>query len=140
MAAPYSNDLRRSFLQAVAKGKRTLAQLSEDFGVSLGWAKKTSATHTRTGETDRQPWRRGPISKVTPAMEEWLRVQIRKQPDLTLQQLREQLQQAQGLKLSLGRLWLALKTMGLRLKKSHSVPKNKILPKRNSSARVGGKK
>ena len=73
-------------------------------------------------------------------MEEWLRVQIRKQPDLTLQQLREQLQQAQGLKLSLGRLWLALKTMGLRLKKSHSVPKNKILPKRNSSARVGGKK
>jgi transposase len=140
MAAPYSNDLRRSFLQAVAKGKGTLAQLADDFGVSLGWAKKTSATRTRTGETDRPPWRRGPVSKVTPAIEEWLRVQIRRQPDLTLRQLQEQLQQAKGLKLSLGRLWLALKTLGLRLKKSHSVPKNKIPPKRNSSARVGGRK
>lgn len=140
MAAPHSNDLRRSFLHAVKRGKGTLAQLADEFGVSLGWAKKTSATYTRTGETDRQPWRRGPVSKVTPAMEEWLRAQIRKQPDLTLQQLQEQLQQATGLKLSVGRLWLALKSMGLRLKKSHSVPKNKIPPKHTSNAKVGRKK
>src|ERR1051326_4408244 len=140
MAAPHSNDLRRSFLQAVAKGKGTLAQLADDFGVSLGWAKKISATYTRTGETDRKPWRRGPVSKVTPTIEEWLKGQIRKQPDLTLQQLQEQLQQAKGLKLSSARLWLALKNMGLRLKKSHSMPKNKIPPKRSRNAKVGGKK
>jgi hypothetical protein len=41
-----------------------------DFEVSLGWAKKTSAARTRTGQIDRPPWRRGPASKVTATVQE----------------------------------------------------------------------
>jgi transposase len=139
MAGAYSNDLRRKFLQAYEKGKGTLQELADQFEVSLGWAKKISAARTRTGQVERPPWRRGPKSRVTPAVEEYLREQIRRQSDLTLVELQQQLQQARGLRLSIGRLWLALQQMGLRLKKSHSTPRNNRRRKRNGGGRRGGK-
>jgi transposase len=83
-------------LRAYDKGKGTLAKLANDFEVSLGWAKKTSAARTRTGQIDRPPWRRGPASKVTATVQEWLRAQIRQKPDVTLRELRKQLEPAQG--------------------------------------------
>src|SRR5580704_19242091 len=89
MARPYANDLRRKFLQAYEQGKGTLGELAEQFGVSEGWAKKISATRTRTGQIERPPWRRGPVSRVTVAVQAWMLEQIRKQPDLTLRELQE---------------------------------------------------
>jgi transposase len=139
MARPYANDLRRKFLQAYEQGQGTLGELAEQFGMSEGWAKKISATRTRTGQIDRPPWRRGPVSRVTAAVQTWLKEQIRQQPDLTLMELQEQLQASQGVRLSIGRLWLALRQMGLRLKKSHSTPRNKTPRKRSSAGKRGGK-
>jgi len=140
MAGAYSNDLRRKFLQAYEKGKGTLAELAERFEVSVGWAKKISARRTRTGQIERPPWRRGPQSRVTPAVENWMRAQIQRQPDVTLMELQQQLQQAQGLRLSIGRLWLALQQMGLRLKKSRSTPRSKTRRKRNGGGKRGEKR
>ena len=140
MARAYSDDLRRKFLQAYEKKKGTLEQLAERFEVSVGWAKKISARRTRTGQIERPPWRRGPVSRVTVAVQDWMREQIRRQPDLTLMELQQQLEQAQGLGLSIGRLWLALRQMGLRLKTSHSTPKNKTHRKRSSAAKRGGQR
>src|ERR1035437_1865513 len=51
----------------------------------------------------------------------------------------EQLQASQGVRLSIGRLWLALRQMGLRLKKSRSTPRNKTPRKRGSVAKRGRK-
>jgi transposase len=140
MARAYSDDLRRKFLQAYEKKKGTLEQLAERFEVSVGWAKKISARRTRTGQIERPPWRRGPVSRVTVVVQDWMREQIRRQPDLTLRELQEQLKLAQGLGLSIGRLWLALRQMGLRHKKSHSTPKNKTRRKRSGAAKRGGKR
>ena len=140
MAGAYSNDLRRKFLQAYDKGKGTLQELAERFEVSVGWAKKISARRTRTGQIERPPWRRGPKSRVTPAVQDWLRERIRGQSDLTLLELQQQLQQARGLRLSIGRLWLALQQMGLRLKKSHSTPRNRIPRKPNVGGKRGGRR
>jgi len=140
MAGAYSNDLRRKFLQAYEKGKGTLAELAERFEVSVGWAKKISARRTRTGQIERPPWRRGPQSRVTPAVEDWMQAQIQRQPDVTLMELQQQLQQAHGLRLSIGRLWLALQQMGLRLKKSRSTPRSKTRRKRNGGGKRGGKR
>ena len=139
MARPYANDLRRKFLQAYEQGQGTLGELAEQFGVSEGWAKKISATRARTGQIDRPPWRRGPVSRVTAAVQTWLKEQIRQQPDLTLMELQEQLQASQGVRLSIGRMWLALRQMGLRLKKSRSTPRNKTPRKRSSAGKRGGK-
>ena len=140
MAGAYSNDLRRKFLQAYEKGKGTLGELAEEFGVSLGWAKKISAVRTRTGQIERPPWRRGPASRVTVPVQDWIRQQIRKQPDVTLMELQQGLQAGQGLGLSIGRLWLALQQMGLRLKKSHSMPRNRKRRRASGGGRRGGKR
>jgi transposase len=106
----------------------------------VGWAKKISARRTRTGQVERPPWRRGPVSRVTGAVQDWMREQIRRQPDLTLMELQQQLRQTQGLGLSIGRLWLALRQMGLRLKKSHSTPKSKTRRKRSGVGKRGGRR
>ena len=140
MAGPYSNDLRRKFLQAYEKGKGTLGKLAEQFGVSVGWAKKISAARTRTGQIDRPPWRRGPVSRVTGEVQQWIRERIGRQPDVTLMELQQQLQEAKGLRLSIGRLWLALRQMGLPLKKSHSTPRSKKRRKRSAAGKRGGKR
>ena len=124
-------------MQAYDKGKGTLEELAERFEVSVGWAKKVSARRTRTGQIDRPPWRRGPKSKVTPAVQDWLREQIRRQPDRTLMELQQQLQEARDVRLSIGRLWLALQQMGLRLKKSHSTPRNRKRRRLSGSGKRG---
>src|SRR5262250_2024545 len=72
MPGAYSNDLRRKFLQAYEDGEGTLEELAEQFRVSLSWAKKISARRSRTGEVDAPVWRHGPVSRVTPAVQEWM--------------------------------------------------------------------
>jgi transposase len=59
---------------------------------------------------------------VTPAIEAALRSWVQKRPDMTLQELQQQLQQTHSLHLSLGRLWLALRQLQLRRKKNTARP------------------
>ncbi|HEY6252286.1 MAG TPA: hypothetical protein VI685_20205 [Candidatus Angelobacter sp.] len=140
MAKPYSNDLRHKFLQAYDRGKTSLNELAVQYGVSLGWAKKISVRRTRTGQIDFVPDQRGPTSQVTPEVEQWLRTQIREQPDLTLAELQEKLARELKVQLSVARLWWALKDLGLRLKKSRSTPANKRRLMLSSGGRHGRKK
>ena len=139
MARAYSNDLRRKFLQAYDEGEDTLEELAEQFRVSLGWAKKISARRWRTGEVDAPVWRHGPVSRVTPAIQDWMRRQIRNQPDMTLQELREQLEESQQVRLSMGRMWLALRQLRLPLKKKRSTRRSKIAKKRSGGGKPGEK-
>lgn len=140
MAKPYSNDLRRKFLQSYDRGKASLRELAEQYAVSLGWAKKISARRSRTGQVDFVPYRRGRKSRVTEAVQQWLRSQVREQPDLTLAELQQRLAEQEKVQLSVARLWWALKDLGLRLKKSHSTPGNGRRRKHNSGGKRGRKK
>jgi transposase len=132
MAQAYSNDLRRKFFDAYDEGEQTLEQLAEQFRVSVGWAKKISARRSRTGEVDAPVWRHGSASRVTGAVQEWIRKQIRAQPDMTLQELRQRLEEAQQVRLSMGRTWLALRHLGLR-----SMRRNRTASKRSSADKSG---
>jgi transposase len=142
MAQAYSNDLRRKFFAAYDAGEGTLEEVAEQFRVSVGWAKKISARRTSTGALEAPVRRRaGRLTRVTPAVREWLQEQIRRQPDVTLSELQERLEQAQRLHLSLGWLWVVVvRQLGLRLKKSRSTPRNRTANKRSSAARHGGKR
>ena len=142
MARAYSNDLRRKFFQAYDAGEDSLTELAERFQVSVGWAKKISARRTRSGEVEAPIRRRaGRVSRVTAAVREWLRQQIRGQPDVTLQELQQRLVQAHRLRLSVGWLWVVVvQQLGLPLKKSHSMRRNKIVRKRSGAGKRGGKK
>lgn len=140
MATAYSNDLRRKFLQSYDRGQASLEELAEQYGVSVGWAKKISARRTRTGQIDLLPYRRGPKSRATEEVKQWLCARVRQQADLTLVELQQGLVEEQKVELSVSRLWRVLKDLGLRLKKSHSTRGNVIRQKRSSGGKLGGKK
>jgi transposase len=137
MAQAYSNDLRRKFLQAYDDGEGTLEELAPRFRVSVGWAKKISARRTRTGETDAAQWRHGPVSRVTETIAEWMREQIRRQPDITLWELGERLAESKGVRLSTTRIWWALRRLQLPLKKNRSMPRSKTASKHSSADKHG---
>jgi transposase len=81
-----------------------------------------------------------PVSRaVGPRRQEWIRRPIRAQPDTTLQELREPLEEAKPVRLSMGRMWLALRQLGLPLKKKPSPPKSKTVKPRRAAAQPGEK-
>jgi transposase len=140
MAKAYADDLRRKLLQAHDRKQGSLRGLAERFGVSAGWAWKISAMRRRTGAMERAQQRHGPVSRVTPAIEGRLRSLVRGQPDVTLAELQQRLEREAGLHLSIGRLWLALQNVGLRLKKSHSTRQNKTASKSRRGGSSAGKR
>ena len=140
MAKAYSNDLRRKLLEAHDRGEGSLRELAERFGVSSPYAWKISAQRKRTGQVERVEQRHGPESKVTEAVEEQLRTWVRLQPDLTLVEFQERLWETARLPVSVPRLWQVLRRMQLRLKKSHSTPRNKTPRRISSGGRRGGRR
>ena len=140
MARAYSNDLRRKLLEAHEQGRGTLEELAEEFGVSLGFAKKISAALRRTGRMERTEQRHGRINRVTPLVQERLREWLRQQPDRTLAELQRQLRERMQVPLSIPRLWVVLRQMKLRLKKSRSTPRSRTPRKTGSAARLGGRR
>ena len=140
MARAYSNDLRRKLLEAHEEGRGTLEELAEEFGISLGFAKKISAALRRTGRMERTEQRHGRINQVTPLVQERLREWLRQQPDRTLAELQRQLREQMQVSLSIPRLWVVLRQMKLRLKKSRSMPRSRTRRKTGSAARLGGRR
>ena len=140
MAQAYSNDLRRKLLEAQEQGRGTLEELAEEFGVSLGYAKKISAALRRTGRMERTEQRHGRINQVTPLVQERLREWLRQQPDRTLAELQRQLREQMHVSLSIPRLWVVLRQMKLRLKKSRSTLRSRTRRKTGSAARLGGRR
>ena len=141
MASPYSDDLRRKFLKAHQRREGSLAQLAQRFDVSLGWAKKVSAALRATGKMERpRGRRRGRVSKVTAEVQQDLRNWVQDRADLTLAELQLRLYEQRKLPISMGRLWMAVRDLGLRLKKSRSTRPSKTLPRASSSAVSGANK
>lgn len=140
MARAYSNDLRRKLLEAHEQGQGTLEELAEEFGVSLGFAKKISAALRRTGRMERSEQRHGRPNQVTPLVQERLREWLRQQPDRTLAELQRQLREQEHVSVSVPRLWVVLQQMKLRLKKSHSTRRSRTRRKTGSGARRGGRR
>lgn len=127
MARAYSDDLRRKFIEAYERGDGSLSMLAARFGVSVGWAEKLRRTQRQTGEIERPVGaKRGPRSKITDELREQIRGWIRAKPDSTLIEIQLQLWEQHRIEISLSRLWTILKEMKLTLKKSHSMPPNRI--------------
>ena len=118
MASPYSDDLRAKLLAAYEAGNVGLEKLAATFQVSRAWAEKIWKTKRETGSTKRPPGRpRGFPSRLTPEIRQRLTVRVAKQPDATVNELREWLQQQEGVTISQQRLSAVILEMGLRIKK-----------------------
>jgi transposase len=140
MPEPYSNDLRRKFFEVYDSGKASLKVLAKQFRVSESWAKKLSARRSKTGQIEVRTWQHGPKSRVSAAVQEWMREQMRRQPDLTLQELQQRLEREHRLRLSVGWIWVLLRRWGLRHKKNRSVRKSKTRARTSGGGRRGGNK
>ena len=139
MARPYSDDLRCKFLAAYERGAGTLRQLSDSFAVSLAYAKKIRQQLLRTGRAERVPQSRyGRPSRITPEVENWLRVRLRAAPDATLAELRQGLEDDLDVTISRSHLARLLQGMQLRLKKSRSTPASRTAPRGVARGKRGG--
>src|SRR6476659_7813871 len=74
-------------LTAYENGDGTLEELAEDFHVSVGWAKKISAAHRRTGLMERAVHRPGRKPAVDEGQRKLLLSWIATEHDSTLGQL-----------------------------------------------------
>jgi transposase len=141
MARAYSDDLRRKFLEAHERGEGSLAELAKRFGVSEGWAEKVSAARHRTGKMERPAGgKRGRKSRITAEAIEYLRSRVKEQPDRTLVELQEDLRKSQSIEIGITWLWVVLRQMGLRLKKSHSAPPSRTANESRHNASSGNSK
>ncbi len=141
MARAYSDDLRGKILRAYERGQLGLEALAEQFGVSYGYTKKIRRQQLQSGRMERpRQARHGPVSRVTPEIEDQMRRALRQQPDLTLRELAEGLEQSHRLRLSRTRLWMVLQRLGLRRKKNLSTPANRIARKPSNGGKPGGRR
>ena len=141
MARAYSDDLRGKILWAYKRGQLGLEALAEQFGVSYGYAKKIRRQQLQSGGVERpRQSRHGPVSRVTPEVEEQLRTELRRQPDVTLRELAERLEQSRRFRRSRTRLWQVLQRLELRRKKNRSTRPSRTAPRRSSGGKPGGKR
>ena len=126
---------------AYAGGGVSLRALAERFAVGFEFVRKIRKQQLRTGRMERVPQaRHGPASRVTVAVQQQLRGQLREQPDLTLWELQQRLRKSTGVQLSKSLLWLWLQRLGLRVKKNRSTRKSKTRKQAGSDARRGGRR
>ena len=122
MAKPYDDDLRRKYLAAYDRGEGSIPALSARFGVSVPWGWKISAARKRTGHAERVRHHPGRKRKVDEAVERQVLSWVEVRTDLTLEQLQVKLHEQAGISLCLSAVWLLVRRLGLRLKKSRSTP------------------
>ena len=139
MPRAYSDDLRCKLLEAYEAGQGSLQELAKQFRVSWGYSKKIRAQQLRTKRKERpQQLRHGPVSRLTPAVEQQLRSALRQQPDLTLAEVQQRLAERAGISLSRSRLWVWLQRLGWRHKKNRCGRKNRTAGRISGAGTVGG--
>ena len=127
--------MRRRILQCYEEGQQTQEEIAQRFKVSIRYVGKLVAHKRKTRQAERIPHRPGRKPKFTPPIRERLRSWLKSQPDLTLKELQKKLEQEERLHSSQFSIWNTLGKMGLRLKKSRSMPKSKTRRRSSSSAR-----
>jgi transposase len=113
---PYSKDLRLKVLAAVDRGM-SRKEVVEVFGVSVPTIKRWLRRRRQTGDVEPKPIP-GPPARKGAALEDHLRAQVRANPDITLEEHREFLEETHGVMASTATVSRAFKRLGLPLKKT----------------------
>src|SRR4029078_2725260 len=88
---PYSQDLRQRIVDTVQRGEGSLRQIARRFLVSLSFVTRLLRHHRSTGSLEPNPQGGGGRAARGRDDLERLRELIRKQPDATLEELRQRL-------------------------------------------------
>ena len=116
---PYSQDLRERVIAAVKAGKKSQAEVAETFGVSQSTVEKWWQCWRESGETAARPYAHGP-QRALAACDDFIRAEVQKQPDVTLDELCARVAETQGVSASSSMMCRTLQVLRLRRKKSRS--------------------
>lgn len=86
---PYSNDLRKRVIATVKAGGQSLAAIAKTFQVSESTVDKWVSRWHETGSSDALPWAGGRRRTLAPC-EAYIRAAVERQPDISLQELCDQ--------------------------------------------------
>jgi transposase len=123
MGRAYSDDLRIRILEAYERGEGSCRVLGVRFGVSWEYVRKVRQQLTRSGHRRRLVQSRfGVRSRVTDEVRAHMLALVAAQADLTIAELRDKIEAEKGVAISwtLTQNWV--QRLGLRLKKSRSMP------------------
>jgi len=113
----YSKDLRLRVLAAVDRGMPR-REAARTFGLSVSTVKRYLKLRRETGGVEARSIP-GPLARKREILEEVLPAQVQRNPDLTLAEHCELLEDERGLGVSTATVSRALKSLGLPLKKRH---------------------
>jgi transposase len=113
----YSQDLRGRVLAAV-DGGMAVRQAAPLFRVSVSYIYKALIRRRVTGDPGANPNRGHRPRKLSPPDEQALLARIEAEPDITLARLQDWLWEAQGVRLSNGGIWAAVRRLGFSFKKN----------------------
>lgn len=109
----YSQDLRKRIVDTVQRGEGSLRQIARRFLVSVSFVTRLLQRHRSTGALEPRPHGGGNPAVLGPQDLDQLRELVRRQPDATLEELRQRL----GVSCSLMTISRALRKLGLPRKK-----------------------
>ena len=135
----YSLDLRERIVRAHAQHLGSQRALATLFAVSLSFVEKLLRRHRTTGGSAPRPHAGGRAPTCDGAARALIRQLVQAQPDATLQELCAQLQQQQGLRVSMATMSRLLHRLGLPRKKRRSMRRNGTRPASNRRGRRTGR-
>jgi transposase len=113
---PYSQDLRERVLAAVETTQLSQAKIAQAFKISLSTLEKWLRRQRETGECAARPPGGGHTSALH-ACETFIRAQVKKQPDVTLDELCVRVAEAKGVQASPSMMCRELQRLNLPRKK-----------------------
>jgi transposase len=122
---PYSNDLRERVLAALEAGQESQAELAERFALSLSTVEKWWRCWRETGRRAALP-HAGGEQRALQGCAAFLRAEVKKQPDVTLEELCARVAEAEGVKASPSMMCRELRRLRLPRKQSPSPTANGI--------------
>jgi transposase len=129
-----SLDLRERILASYDHEEGTREEIADRYRVSLGMVKKLLQQRQNTGDIRPRHRYSGRKPKILGSHRQQMRKLLDKKPDLTLKELRSQMQ----LSCSLPAIHYALEAMGLTYKKRHSVPVSRTVQTLHGRVGPGG--
>jgi transposase len=116
---PYSQDLRDRAVAAYEAGTGSEAEVAARFGLHKSTLEKWLYRKRDTGSCAALPHASGP-ARTLQACEDFLRAEVKKQPDVSLAELCERVEAGRGLSASVSMMCRELQILDLPRKKSRS--------------------
>lgn len=114
----YSVDLRRRVVHAYEQGRRTVAEIAEQFSVSPGFVKKMLRQWRSTGDLSPLPHGGGKPASLSAQQRLRLRRKVRERDDISLAELQDYLRDEERVEVHVSTICRALRQSDLPRKKS----------------------